>query len=209
MTEPVRTRLRWTIAVVVASVVSGTALDRSDAALASPPFTFAVTVSPDGSGNSVTVSVEPRPARGPDLSEPFDLYVIQLKGFQEAIFLTASGSWSPRPTSLRQGLSMPGFAPVTARWSEGRLGSMHLFVIGARASSDPFVQSSWLFRPLLRTVAVRARLASTPDRWHACLVLWLLGVLSLVVVGVVLWLPRWRRPEPANPSGDVRTSPGT
>ena len=141
MTEAVRTRRRWIIAAVVASVVSGTALDRSDAALASPPFSFAVTVSPDGSGNSITLSVEPRPARRPDLREAFDLYVIQLKGFQEAIFLTASGSWSPRPTSLRQGLSMPGFAPVTARWSEGRLGSLHLLVIGARASSDPFVQS--------------------------------------------------------------------
>lgn len=208
MTQAVPARVSWTIAVFVASAMSCTALDGSEAALASPPYTLSVTVSPDGSGNSITLSVEPRPAPPSDRREPFDLYVIQLKGFQEAIFLTVSGSWSATPTSLRQGLSMPGFAPVTARWSEERLGSMHLLVIGTRASSDPFVQSSWLFRPLLRNVAVRATLANTPDRGQASLVLWVLGVLSLVVVGVVLGLPRPRRSEPAKPSGDVRASPG-
>jgi hypothetical protein len=193
MTEAASTRLRWNIAVVVASVVVCAGLDRSEAALASAPFTVSVVVSPDAAGNSITVSVEPRPGQAHGAMEPFDLYVAQMKGFQEAVFLTASGSRSPRPASVRQGVSMAGFAPVTVQWSEPGIGSLHLLVIAARASSDPFVQSNWLFRPVLSSVAVRTRLADVPDRWQASLILCLLGALTLVAVGVVLWLPRPRR----------------
>ncbi len=125
--------------------------------------------------------------------EPFDLYVAQLRGFQEAVFLTASGSWSPSLARLRREVVMRGLAPVTAGWSEPRIGSVQLLVIAARASSDPFVQSNWLFRPVLRNVAVRTRLADAPDRWQASLILCWLGALTLVAVGVVLWLPRPRR----------------
>jgi hypothetical protein len=107
--------------------------------------------------------------------------------------MTASGSWSPSPARVRQGLSVRGFAPVTVRWTEGRLGSIHVLVIAARAASDPFVQANWLFRPVLRGAAVRRRLADVPDRRQAALVLVGLGGLSVMAIGVVLYLPRRRR----------------
>ncbi len=189
------------MAGVAAISLGGAIPEPSQAALPAAPFAVLVAVSPDGVGNSITVSVEPRPGQAPDAKDPFDLYIGLLQGFQEALFLTASGSWSRRPASLRQGLSMRDLAPVTVRWSERRFGSMHLLVIAARPSSDPFVQSSWLFRPVLRTVDVRARLADAPDRWQASLTLGGLGLLTLVVIGVVLGLPRPRRSEPAETSG--------
>ena len=166
MTEVVARAWRRAVAVLVAGVLGcGTAaLDFSEAALASAPFAVSLAVSPAESGNSVTVSIELRSTGAVDAMEPFDLYVMQLQGFQDAVFMTASGSWSPSPASLRQGLSVRGFAPVTVRWTEGRLGSIHLLVIAARASSDPFVQANWLFRPVLRGAAVRRRLADVPDR---------------------------------------------
>jgi hypothetical protein len=150
-------------------------------------------VSPGVSGNSVTVTIELKPTRALDATEPFDLYVMQLLGLQDAVFLTASGSWSPSPASVRQGLSVRGFAPVTVRWTEGRLGSIHLLVIAARAASDPFVQANWLFRPVLRWTTVRRRLADTPDRRRATWVLVGLGGLSVLAIGAVLYLPRRRR----------------
>jgi hypothetical protein len=66
-------------------------------------------------------------------------------------------------------------------------------VIAARASSDPFVQANWLFRPVLRGAAVRRRLADAPDRWRATLVLVGLGGLSVMAIGVVLYWTRRRR----------------
>ena len=194
MTEGVFGAWRRTVAVLVASLLGcAAALDSCEATLASAPFAVSLAVSPGVSGNSVTVSIELRPSRALDAMEPFDLYVMQLLGLQDAVFLTASGSWSRSPSSLRQGLSVRGFAPLTARWTEGRLGSIHLLVIAARASSDPFVQANWLFRPVLRGAAVRRRLADAPDRWQAALVLAGLGGLSALAAGVVLYLPRRRR----------------
>ena len=198
---PFRTRSRrtsgvwpWAVAVLAASVVGCIAtVDSSEAALASAPYAVSLAVSPEVSGNSVTVSIELNPTRTLDATEPFDLYVMQLLGLQDAVFLTASGSWSPRPASVRQGLSVRGFAPITVRWTEGRLGSIHLLVIAARAASDPFVQANWLFRPVLRGAAVRRRLADAPDRWRATWVLVGVGGLSLMAIGVVLYLPRRRR----------------
>jgi hypothetical protein len=185
---------RRTAAVLVAGLLGCTAaLHSSEAALASAPFTVSLAVSPGVPGNGVTVSIELTPTRALDPMEPFDLYVMQLVGLQDAVFMTASGSWSSSPASLRQGLSVAGFAPVTARWTEGRLGSIHLLVIAARASSDPFVQANWLFRPVLRGAAVRRRLADAPDRWQATLVLVGLGGLSVMAIGVVLYLSRRRQ----------------
>ena len=184
---------RRTIAVLVAGVLGCiAALDSSEAALASAPFAVSLAVSPAASGNSVTVRIELKPTHALDAIEPFDLYVMQLRGFQDAVFMTASGSWSPSPASLRQGLSVRGFAPVTVRWAEGRLGTIHLLVIAARASSDPFVQANWLFRPVLRGAAVRRRLSDASDRWKATLVLVGLGGLSVMAIGVV-YLSRRRQ----------------
>ena len=184
---------RGTVVALVAGLLGCTAaLDSSEAALGSAPFAVSLAVSPAASGNSVTVSIELQPTRALDATEPFDLYVMQLQGFQDAVFMTASGSWSPSPASLRQGLSVTGFAPVTVRWREGRLGSIHLLVIAVRASSDPFAQANWLFRPVLRGAAVRRRLADAPDRWRATLVLVGLGGLSVMAMGVVLYLSRRR-----------------
>jgi hypothetical protein len=194
MTEVVSRTWRRAVAVLVAVVLGCTAaLASSEAALGSAPFAVSLAVSPAGSGNSVTVSIELQPTRAVDAMGPFDLYVMQLQGFQNAVFMTASGSWSPSPASVRQGLSVRGFAPVTVRWTEGRLGSIHLLVIAARSSSDPFVQANWLFRPVLRGAAVRRRLADAADRWQATLVLAGLGGLSVMAIGVVLFLPRRRR----------------
>ena len=194
MTEAVSGVWRRTVAVLVAGVLGGAAaLDVSEAALASAPFAVSMAVSPAISGNSVAVSIELRPTRGLAAIEPFDLYVMQLLSFQDVLFLTASGSWSPTPASLRQGLSVKGFAPVTMRWTEGRLGSVHLLVIAARASSDPFVQANWLFRPVLRGAAVRRSLAQTPDRRQVTWILVGLGALSVMAIGVVLYLTRRRQ----------------
>lgn len=185
---------RRTVAVLVAGLLGSTAaLDSSEAVLASAPFAVSVAVSPGVSGHTVTATIDLKPTRTPDAMEPFDLYVMQLRGFQDAVFMTASGSWSPSPASVRQGLSASGFAPVTVRWTEGRLGSIHLLVIAVRAASDPFVQANWLFRPVLRGAAVRRRLADAPDRWRATWVLVGVGGLSLMAIGVVLYLPRRRR----------------
>lgn len=185
---------RRTIAVLIAGSVGCTAaLDSSEAALASAPFAVSLAVSPGVSGNSVTVSIALQPARALEATEPFDLYVMQLQGFQDALFMTASGAWSPSPASLRQALSARGFAPVTVQWTEGRLGTIHLLVIAARAASDPLVQANWLFRPVLRGAAVRRRLADAPDRGQATLVLAGLGGLSVMAIGVVLYGTRRRR----------------
>ena len=186
--------LRRTVAMLVAGLLGCTAaLDSSEAALASAPFAVSLAVLPAASGNSVTARIELKPTRALDAMEPFDLYVMQLRGFQDAVFMTASGSWSPSPTSLRQGLSVRGFTPVTARWTEGRLGTIHLLVIAALASSDPFVQANWLFRPVLRAAAVRRRLCDASDRWKATLVLVGLGGLSVMAIGVVLCVTRGRQ----------------
>jgi hypothetical protein len=194
MREVVSGTWRRAFTVLVAGVLGCTAaLDSSEAALGSAPFAVSLAVSPAGSGNSVTVSIELQPTGAPDAMEPFDLYVMQLQGFQNAMFMTASGSWSPSPASLRQGLSARGFAPVTVQWMEGRLGSIHLLVIAARASSDPFVQANWLFRPVLRGAAVRRRLSDASDWWQATLVLVGLGGLSLMAIGVVLYATRRRQ----------------
>jgi len=185
---------RRIVAVLVAGLLGcAGALDFCDAALGSAPFDVSVDVSPAVSGNSITVRIELQPGHDLDTTEPFDLYLLQLQGFQHAVFMTASGTWSTSPASLRQGLSTRGFAPVTAQWSEGRLGSIQLLVIAARASTDPFVQANWLFRPVLRGAAVRRRLADAPDRRRAILVLAGLGGLSVMAIGVVLYLPRRRR----------------
>jgi hypothetical protein len=194
MTEVVSGGWRRAVAVLIAGWLGCTGpLDSSEAALASAPFAVSLDVSPGVSGNSVSVRIEPQPTRAVDAMEPFDLYVMQLLGLQDAVFLTASGSWSPSPASLRQGLSVRGFTPVTVRWTEGRLGSIHLLVIAARAASDPFVQANWLFRPVLRTAAVRRTLADAPDRRRVTWVLVGLGALSVMAIGVVLYLPRSRR----------------
>jgi len=194
MTAVVRGMWPRAVAVLVAGLLGcAAAPDSSDAALASAPFTVSLAVAPAGSGNSVTARIELKPTRGLDAMEPFDLYVMQLRGFQDAVFMTASGSWSPSPASVRQGLSASGFAPVTVRWTEGRLGSIHLLVIAARAASDPVVQANWLFRPVLRGAAVRRRLSDASDRWQATLVLVGLGALSVMAIGVVLYLSRRRQ----------------
>jgi hypothetical protein len=168
------------------------ALDSSEAALSSAPFSVSLAVSPGVSGNTITAIIDLKPIGALDAIEPFDLYMMQLKGFQEALFMTASGSWSPRPASLRQRIQLRGFAPVTVRWTESQLGSLQLLVIAARAASDPFVQANWLFRPVLRGAPVRRRLADTPDRRRATLVLVGLGGLSVLAIGAVLYLPRRR-----------------
>jgi hypothetical protein len=183
-----------TVAALVAGLLGCIApLASSEAALASAPFAVSLAVSPRASGNGVTVRIELHSTHALEAIDPFDLYVMQLQGFQNAQFMTASGSWSPSPASLRQGLSARGFAPVTVQWTEGRLGTIHLLVIAARASSDPFVQANWLFRPVLRGAPVRRSLADAPDRRQATLVLAGLGGLSLTAIGVVLYLTRRRR----------------
>ena len=185
---------RRTVAVLVAALLGGTAApDFSEAALASAPFTVSVAVSSEVSRNTVTAVIDLRPTGALDATEPFDLYLMQLQGFQEALFMTASGSWSPRPASLLQRISLRGFAPVIVRWTEGRLGSIHLLVVAARAGSDPLVQANWLFRPVLREAAMRRRLADAPDRRRATWVLVGLGALSVLAIGVVVYVPRRRR----------------
>ena len=183
---------RWIGPGLLALVLGATATGRADAALQSAPFIVSVEIAPDGSGNGITLTVAPQSEPLPDANQPFDLYIGLLQGFQEALFLDPSGSWSPRPAAVRRGLSLTGFGPVSVKWSERRFGSLHLLVIAARPSSDPFVQSSRLFRPVLRTVDVRARLSDAPDAPAPALVLAGLGALSLLAVGAVLWLPRPR-----------------
>jgi hypothetical protein len=186
---------RWTVAVFVAALlVCAVPLDSSAGALASAPFTVSLTVSPEGSGNRVSVRIELHPAGALGAMEPFDLYVMQLQGFQDALFMTTSGSWSSAPASLQNGLSATGFAPIIAQWTESRLGTIHLLVIAARASSDPFVQSNWLFRPVLREAAVRRSLADLPERRQVTWILLGLGGLSAMAMGVVLLYGRRRQP---------------
>ena len=143
--------------------------------------------SPGGAGNRVTVRVEPQP--GPTPPDAFDLYVVQLQGFQQALFLTTSGAWSPTPVSVQRGLSASSLASIAAGWTDGRFGSMHVMVIGARTATDPLVRSNWVFRPILRNVHLRARLADDPQRSEALLVVGLLGGLSAAAIAIVMWLP--------------------
>jgi hypothetical protein len=67
---------------------------------------------------------------------------------------------------------------------------MHVMVIGARVGADPLVRSNWIFRPILRNLHLRARLADDPQRNEALVVMGLLGGLSAVAVAIVLWLPK-------------------
>jgi hypothetical protein len=158
-----------------------------EASLPSPPFAVSMDIAPDGTGNRVTVRVEPRPAPAP--TQAFDLYVVQLQGFQQALFLTSSGAWSPTPVSVQRGLSASSVAPIAVGWTDGRFGSMHVMVIGARTATDPLVRSNWIFRPILRNLHLRARQADDPQRGDAWLVTGLLGALSAIAVAMVLWLP--------------------
>jgi hypothetical protein len=199
---PTAARRRLTIAGLVACVAAWLAVAPVEASLPAPPFAVSVDVSPDGAGNRVTVRVEPRPGlTKPGAPEAFDLYVVQLQGFQDAVYLTTSGAWSPTPVSVQRGLFASSFAPIAVGWTDRRFGSMHVMVIAARTATDPLVRSNWLFRPILRHAALRAKQADDPKPGEALLVTGLLGGLSVIAVGIVLWLPRSRRPD------DVRSSP--
>ena len=122
--------------------------------------------------------------------------------------MTASNSWSSSPASLRHGALREGFAPVTARWTEGRLGSVHLLVIAARASSDPFVQANWLFRPVLRglrcggggrrTRSLAGHLGSGGSRWTQRDGHWRCAV-PVAAATNVHFLTRSRSPEEYRP----------
>src|SRR5215467_2879497 len=161
-----------------------------EASLPSPPFDVSMDVSPDGAGNRVTVRVEALPALAKAAaSQPFDLYVVQLQGFQTAVFLTDSGIWSPTPVSVQRGLVASSLAPIAVGWTDRRFGSMHVMVIGARTATDPLVRSNWLFRPILRIVPLRARQADDPQPGEALMIVGLLAGLSAIAVGIVLWLP--------------------
>ena len=193
---PAAARWRLTIAALAACIATWLAIAPVEASLPSPPFAVSMNVSPDGAGNRVTVRVEARPALTKAAApEAFDLYVVQLQGFQEAMFLTTSGAWSPARVSVQRGLVASGFAPIAVGWTERRFGSTHVMVIGARTATDPLVRSNWLFRPILRNVHLRARQADDPQRSEALLVLGLLGGLSAVAVAIVTWLPRVWRPS--------------
>jgi hypothetical protein len=197
--------LTCSIAIVAASASILGFVTRSDAALPSAPFTVSITATSESSGHRIAVTIAPRPG-DVDRRVPFDLYVAQLRAMQDVVFLTASGSWSARPSSVRPGLSPSAGAPITVQWVEPRLGSAHLLIIGARASTDPFEQSNWLFRPVLRTVALRRPLAQAPDRGRISLILMGLGAVTLAAIGVVLSVARSRVRLPA--LGTARTAPG-
>ena len=193
---PSAARWRLTMAALAACVATWLTIAPVEASLPSPPFAVSMDASPDGAGNRVTVRVEARPALAKAAApEAFDLYVIQLQGFQAAVFLTTSGAWSPTPVSVRRGVLASSSTPIAVGWTDRRFGSMHVMVIGARTATDPLVRSNWLFRPILRIVPLRARPADDPQSSEALMVIGLLGVLSAVAVGIVLWLPRRRRPD--------------
>ena len=199
---PTAARWRLTIAALAACVVTWLAIAPVEASLPSPPFAVSMGVSPDGAGNRVTVRVEARPALAKATApEAFDLYVVQLQGFQVAVFLTTSGAWSPTPVSVQRGLFASSLAPIAVGWTDRRFGSMHVMVIGARTATDPLVRSNWLFRPILRIVPLRARQADDPQPSEALMIIGLLGGLSAIAVGIVLWLPRRRRPDDGARSG--------
>jgi hypothetical protein len=199
---PTAARRRLTIAALAACVVTWLAIAPVEASLPSPPFAVSIDVPPDGAGNRVTVRLAARPA--PAAPEAFDLYVVQLQGFQQAVFLTTSGTWSPAPVSVQRGLSASSFAPITVGWTDGRFGSMYVMVIGARTATDPLVRSNWVFRPILRSLSLRARQADDPQPSEALWVTGLLGALSAIAVAIVLWLP-WNRRQV---SEDVTLSAG-
>ena len=202
---PTAARWRLTIAALGACVAAWLAIAPVEASLPSPPFAVSMDVAPDGAGNRVTVRVEAQPALTKAAApEAFDLYVVQLQGFQAAVFLTTSGAWSPTPVSVQRGLFASGFAPIAVGWTDRRFGSMHVMVIAARTATDPLVRSNWLFRPILHNLAVRARRADDPQPGEAFLVTGLLGGLSAIAIGIVLWLPRSRRPD-----HDARSGPAT
>jgi hypothetical protein len=187
------------IAIVVAGAAVCGLVARSDAALPSAPFSVSITAASETSGHRIAVTITPRPDEV-DRGAPFDLYVAQLRALQDVVFLTASGSWSARPSSVRPRLSLTAGAPITVQWVEPRLGSAHLLIIGARASTDPFEQSNWVFRPVLRTVALRRPLAQAPDRGQIALILIGLGAFTLAAIGVVLCVGRSRCRDGATPA---------
>jgi hypothetical protein len=196
---PTAARWRLILAALTGCVAAWLAITPVEASLPSPPFAVSMAVSPESGDNRVIVRVEARPALTMAAPEAFDLYVVQLQGFQTGVFLTASGAWSPTRVSVQRGLSASGFAPIAVGWADRRLGSMHLMVIGARSAADPLVRSSWLFRPILLNLPLRARQADDPRPTEALLVTGLLGGLSAIAVAIVLWLPRSRRPVPYAP----------
>jgi hypothetical protein len=199
---PTAARWRLTIAALAVCVATWLAIAPVEASLPAPPFAVSMDVSSDGAGNRVTVRVDDRPALAKAAApETFDLYVVQLQGFQVAVFLTTSGVWSPTPVSVQRGLSASSLAPIAVGWTDRRFGSMHVMVIAARTGTDPLVRSNWLFRPILRIVPLRARQADDPQPGEVLMIIGLLGGLSAIAVGIVLRLPRRRRPDDAARSG--------
>jgi len=188
---PTAARWRLAFAALAACVASCLAIVTVEAALPPPPFAVSTDISPDGEGTRVTVRVEARPAlTKPAAPEAFDLYVVQLRGFQEVLFFTGSGAWSPTPVSVQGGVFESGFAPIAVEGTVRGFGSMHVMVIGARTATDPLVRSNWLFRPILRSVPVRARRAEDASPTEALQVTGLLGAMSAVAVALVLRLSR-------------------
>src|SRR5690349_22144482 len=115
---PTAVRWRLTIPALAACVATWLAIAPVEAALPAPPFAVSMDVSPDGAGNRVTVRVEALPALAKAAApETFDLYVVQLQGFQAAVFLTASGVWSPTPVSVQRELVASSLAPIAVGWT--------------------------------------------------------------------------------------------
>jgi hypothetical protein len=78
---------RRTVAALLGLLGCASAPIASDAALPSAPLTVSVAVSPGTSDYTIAVSIELPPDHAVDATAPFDLSVLQVRGFQDAVFL--------------------------------------------------------------------------------------------------------------------------
>lgn len=164
-----------------------------EAALPAPPFDLALSSTSVVEGQAVTVRVTGRP--GATGGERYDLY-LQLASSEEAAFLTAEGTWAPRPVPYARDASTTD-PPIVRQWPRVWPPGRHaLGLVVVPASGDPLSRSEWRYRPAITWLRI-APLRSD-DAGPAAALLGLLGVATAVAVALVGWAGR-RRPSACGP----------
>ena len=174
------------IAVLIIAVASV-----SHAALPAPPFDFTVTPSAVVEGNSVTIHIASRGPRQHHV-EDHDLY-LALAFSEEASFLTADGTWSPRPVPFARAPRAEALSLVRPWPKAWPPGDHALALLVVPASANPLARTKWCYRPVITWLSITPRAA---DVRPATSVLSALAGLTVIAVATVWWtVLGGRRPD--------------
>lgn len=179
--------------LALAALLAALAATPVEAALPAPPFDLELSSTSLVEGQAVTVLVTPRPG-GTD-SERYDLY-LQLASSEEAAFLTAEGTWAPRPVPYARAASTTD-PPIVGQWPRAWPPGRHaLGLVVVPASGDPLSRPEWRYRPAI--IWLRIAPLRSGDAGPAAAIRGLLSVAAAVAVALVCWAGR-RRPSASVP----------